>query len=84
VAGALAQSSRLRKHIMTDFVADLESNFIYYCENHDHSDFSLMQAWKCMSVLHNYEKTYRLHQKDNILRALNQRWSLDQNHLSDS
>ena len=43
---------RVANHLILDFIFDLERKFDYYCENMDHSQFSLLKAWKALSLVH--------------------------------
>ena len=59
-AAILVLSGQLSKHLLTDFIVDIESKFCYYCDSFDHSEFSIMQAFKVISILHNQDKRARI------------------------
>ena len=76
---------RLASHLVLDFVYDLDRKFAYYCESMDHTQFSLMSAFKAISLAHGTanRKAVSNSKRANLERFM-RRMLADRDFLTDS
>ena len=75
---------RVASHLVLDFVYDLDRKFAYYCESMNHTQFSLMSAFKAISLAHGTSRQTVSNSKRANLERFLRRLLADRDFFTDS